>query len=169
MTRVEKNGSQVLAVRQLAQRGLRVLCASSICVIAIVSPLQLSADQASTGDASLIVEVAGWQKAVGQVGIAVYNSRDTWLDDKATFRTTLMETRGTNVEWEFAKLPKGDYAVAAFHDVNNDGKLNRNLLGIPSEPYGFSNGVRGRFGPARWEQARISVTDGTMRIVIAVK
>ncbi|MDR9373408.1 MAG: DUF2141 domain-containing protein [Schleiferiaceae bacterium] len=40
-------------------------------------------------------------------------------------------------------LPAGRYAVAAFHDENGNEKLDRAWNGMPQEPYGFSNGVRG--------------------------
>ena len=40
-------------------------------------------------------------------------------------------------------LPAGRYAVAAFHDENGNEKLDRAWSGMPQEPYGFSNGVRG--------------------------
>ena len=43
----------------------------------------------------------------------------------------------------FAGLPPGDYAVAAFHDADGNGELGTNILGIPTEGYGFSNGAPG--------------------------
>ena len=47
-------------------------------------------------------------------------------------------------------------AVAAYHDENNDGQLNRNRLGIPSERYGFSRNARGMTGPPSFQQCVIS-------------
>lgn len=35
-------------------------------------------------------------------------------------------------------LPEGVYAVACFVDENGNGKIDKNWLGIPSEPYCFS-------------------------------
>lgn len=45
------------------------------------------------------------------------------------------------------------YAVIVSHDLNANGKLDRNLLGIPSEPYGFSNNPSTRFGPPGFDKA----------------
>ena len=53
------------------------------------------------------------------------------------------------------QLPKGDYSVAIYQDVNNDKELNTNLVGIPKEPYGFSNNVMGAFGPPSFEAAKV--------------
>jgi uncharacterized protein (DUF2141 family) len=44
-------------------------------------------------------------------------------------------------------LDPGQYAIILFHDENGNGKLDRNALGVPTEPYGFSNNVRGFLGP----------------------
>jgi uncharacterized protein (DUF2141 family) len=45
------------------------------------------------------------------------------------------------------KVKPGSYAVAAYHDENNNDKLDKAFTGIPNEKYGFSNNVRGIFGP----------------------
>ncbi|MDZ7848305.1 MAG: DUF2141 domain-containing protein [Owenweeksia sp.] len=45
-------------------------------------------------------------------------------------------------------LPTGNYTIKAYHDLNNNEELDRNTLGIPQEPYGFSNNARGTFRPA---------------------
>ena len=42
----------------------------------------------------------------------------------------------TVIHWE--ALAFGTYALALFHDVNDNGKLDKNALGIPVEPYAFS-------------------------------
>jgi uncharacterized protein (DUF2141 family) len=51
------------------------------------------------------------------------------------------------------KIPYGKYAVTIFHDVNGDTELNSNFMGIPKEPYGFSNNPRAMFGPPSFEQS----------------
>lgn len=53
-------------------------------------------------------------------------------------------------------VPEGIYAAAAFHDQNGDEELNYFFI-IPVEPYGFSNNVRGMFGPASFNDAKFSI------------
>ncbi len=55
--------------------------------------------------------------------------------------------------WQLARLPAGTYAVKAFLDLDRDGVLDRGRGGRPTEPYGFSNGARRRFGPPPWRAA----------------
>lgn len=52
----------------------------------------------------------------------------------------------------------GIYAVAAFHDDNQDQKLNTMfLLGVPLEPYGFSNDARSLFSSPDFTQAQFKL------------
>lgn len=44
-------------------------------------------------------------------------------------------------------LPQGKFAISAFHDANGNKKLDKNIMGLPTEKYGFSNDARGTFGP----------------------
>ena len=53
----------------------------------------------------------------------------------------------------FNDISSGTYAVAIFHDENNDQKMNSNSLGVPKEGYGFSNNVTGAFGPPSFRRA----------------
>lgn len=52
----------------------------------------------------------------------------------------------------FENLKTGTYAVRYFHDENESGKLDTNLLGKPVEGYGFSNNVFAKFGPPSFDK-----------------
>ena len=71
----------------------------------------------------------------------------------------------------FPDLLPGDYAVAAFHDADDDGELNTHIVGAPTEGYGFSNGARGFMGPPSFEAAAVSIgpDDEPARIVVPIR
>ena len=58
-------------------------------------------------------------------------------------------------------VPHGEYAIAVFVDVNGNGKMDKNFLGIPKEQYGFSNNVMGRMAAPTFDQAKFEVTGPT--------
>jgi uncharacterized protein (DUF2141 family) len=58
-------------------------------------------------------------------------------------------------------VPHGEYAIAVFVDVNGNGKMDKNFLGIPKEQYGFSNNVMGKMAAPSFEMAKFSVTGPT--------
>jgi uncharacterized protein (DUF2141 family) len=66
-------------------------------------------------------------------------------------------------------IPFGKYAVSVFHDENSNEILDSNLFKIPTEPYGFSNNARGRFGPPDFEDTRINFSSDTQIFEISLK
>ena len=62
-------------------------------------------------------------------------------------------------------LSPGRYAVRYYHDENQNGKMETNLVGKPTEGYGFSNNVIGKFGPPPFEKWLFEVT-GDKKIVL---
>ncbi|MGL5795737.1 MAG: DUF2141 domain-containing protein, partial [Waterburya sp.] len=54
-------------------------------------------------------------------------------------------------------LHLGSYALAIFHDVNGDGELNRDFLGIPQEGFGFSQNPEIYTSPPSFEESVVSI------------
>jgi uncharacterized protein (DUF2141 family) len=54
-------------------------------------------------------------------------------------------------------------------DENANGKMDSNVIGIPIEPYAFSNDASGNFGPPTFEQAKFVVTKDAKKITINIK
>src|SRR6266436_3863096 len=122
----------------------------------------------SGGQATVIVKVTGLRSETGQVKIAVFNSSEKWLGEQPVYSSTINVDSQT-VTWRINDVPYGDYGVAVFHDENSNGKMDKNVLGIPLEPYGFSNNVRITFGPPKWEEAKFTVKGSTAEVSIGVK
>ena len=56
-------------------------------------------------------------------------------------------------------VPAGTYAIRLFLDVNNNQKLDKNLFGKPTEPFGFSNNPMIRFKMPTLDKISFSVKD----------
>jgi uncharacterized protein (DUF2141 family) len=105
--------------------------------------------------ADLTVDVAGLANARGTVMVAVFDSAGHFL--KQPLRTAAVAAQPGQVQLLINDLAPGDYAVSLFQDENGNGKLDKNLVGMPIEPYGFSNDAAGSNGPPGFEQARVQV------------
>jgi uncharacterized protein (DUF2141 family) len=68
----------------------------------------------------------------------------------------------------FSNLEPGRYAAIAFHDENDNGKLDQNFLGVPNEPYGFSNDAQGFLAPPAFDAAAMALGGGNEAIRIAL-
>lgn len=114
--------------------------------------------------ASTLAQAAGIEVRVsavgpkGKVNVAVCD-RERFLKECA-YSASVAATPGTTTV-TVPNVPPGTWAVLAYQDENGNGKLDRNLLGIPSENYGFSRDAAGRFGPPTFEQAAIEVGEAT--------
>jgi uncharacterized protein (DUF2141 family) len=84
----------------------------------------------SGGQATLILKVTGLRSEKGQVKIAVFNSSEKWLGEQPIYSSTINVDSQT-VTWRINDVPHGDYGVAVFHDENSNGKMDKNVLGIP--------------------------------------
>lgn len=78
------------------------------------------------------------------------------------------QARAGTVGLRIRNVKPGSYAIAAFHDVNGNGRLDRNFIGMPNEPYGFSNNVSRRGRPS-FEAARIVVNEPATTVVISIR
>lgn len=104
--------------------------------------------------------------AGGTLRVALCPNEGAFGTDKGCTLHTA-KASGSPVLLRIDDLVPGAYAIKIFHDVNDNGKLNTNWLGIPTEPYGFSNDAMGTFGPPSFEQARFTV--GTKQTTIRIR
>jgi uncharacterized protein (DUF2141 family) len=124
--------------------------------------LLLAASQASASD--LTIHVDDVKAAGGRIEVALYSSAGAFLKTAAGAAGTAASREANTVVLK--DLPAGDYAFAVFHDANWNGKLDRNLVGIPTEDYAFSNNALGTMGPPSFEQAcfTLPATGATLRV-----
>lgn len=104
---------------------------------------------------SVTVKVNGLKSNDGQVFIALYNSEEDWLENVFKGTTSAISEKTCTVVFE--DIPNGIYAVSIFHDENNNGKMDKNFMGIPKEDYGCSNDASGFMGPPKWKDAKFDL------------
>lgn len=93
----------------------------------------------------------------GNMMVAVYNSEGDFM--KKHYDVKKAKITGKEVVVVFENVKPGEYAVTLFQDLNENLKLDTNLVGMPKEPYGFSNNVMGNMGPPSFEQAKVKVDE----------
>ena len=66
-------------------------------------------------------------------------------------------------------LAPGEWAIALTQDLNENDLVDRNMLGIPTEPYGFSNNVRPHFRAPTFDDCRFPVGGRALTVTISMK
>ena len=93
---------------------------------------------ASGQAATLHVTVEKIRNDSQPVRVLLFNSPDSFPDEELCFKAhATRATKGTAVV-EFTDVSPGMYAIMAYHDENEDHRLNRVLGMWPSEGYGLS-------------------------------
>ena len=87
--------------------------------------------------------------------VALYADEAAYTAARQTMGSMLPATAG-EVRAVFAGLPDGRYGIAVFHDIDGDEKLGTNLLGYPTEPFGFGNDAEVRFSRPAFRRHRDS-------------
>ena len=114
---------------------------------------------------NLTVSVSGLKSNTGTVKVGLYNSDETFL--KSTYKSIVSEIKNNEVTVTFIGIPEGEYGISAYQDENNNGKLDRNAMGIPSEDYACSNNAKGFMGPPLFSDAKFNVDkDAKINIVL---
>lgn len=107
---------------------------------------------------TLTVNLKGFKSDKGAVEVALFDQATAFptKPEKAIAKQRAPITSGTATV-EFRDLKQGTYAVSAYHDVNNNGKMDANFIGIPKEPTGASNDAKGRMGPPSFKDAQFTL------------
>jgi uncharacterized protein (DUF2141 family) len=132
----------------------------ALCAAALLAPLGALA-------ADLSLSVADGPAADATLYVALYDSAAGFAGSQSLAAQTVPMRAGT-ARLVFPGLAPGRYAVRAFADENGNGKLDTNLLGMPTERYGFSNDAKGNRGAPDFEAAAIGV-DADLQTVIHLR
>lgn len=111
--------------------------------------------------ADLTIEVQGIRSGDGHLYVAVHapETKETFPSGSGNVAGLRQPARIGSLRFVLRDLSPGRYAVSAFHDENDNGKLDTKLFGIPSEGYGFANDPNTTFGPPKFEAAAVTVDD----------
>ena len=134
--------------------------ARALCAAALLAPLGALA-------ADLSLSFADGPAADATLYVALYDSAAGFTGSQSLASQTVPMRAGT-ARLVFPGLAPGRYAVRAFADENGNGKLDTNLLGMPTERYGFSNDAKGNRGAPDFEAAAIGV-DADLQTVIHLR
>lgn len=110
--------------------------------------------------ADAIVLAVRSEAGVGRdVRLTIYDNPSTFLETPAARLQAKVGADGLAVV-ELRDLTPGEYSFVAYLDENGDGKLNRNALGKPKEPFIFSNDVKPKLKRPSFDETKVFVAPG---------
>lgn len=104
---------------------------------------------------ALQLTVTNLKVKTGRVWIGIYTNETDFLDrEKARLVEIKVNKKGA-VKIAIDSLNYGsEYALAIFHDEDDNGEMNLNWLGLPSEPWAFSGEPKTRLRLPKFEEVK---------------
>lgn len=119
---------------------------------AVSSPTALQSEASKSQPAARLV-ISNVRPGQGSVKVAIFADASSFPHPTAASQA--FDLPATNPTLETTLPPMAQFAIAVYQDINADGELNRTRLGVPVEPFGFSNNAMGNRGPPSFAQAAI--------------
>ena len=124
---------------------------------------------ADSVEGDLVIHASGFADSSGQAVANLFFDGENVLEKPhAKISANIQAGMAT---MSFPHVPYGRYAVTVFHDKNGNNEIDHNILHMPSEPLGFSNGFKlGLFsGLPSYEKLHFEFSAGTKPLDIVVK
>lgn len=100
----------------------------------------------------------------GRLVVTAYDSKKTWLK-KPFAQEIAAPVEGAVVRF---LLPEGSFAFQVFHDLDDNGRMKTNFIGIPREPTGVSNDAKGKFGPPKYKDAAVEIGADPVEVTLTL-
>ncbi|MCU0458403.1 MAG: DUF2141 domain-containing protein [Bacteroidales bacterium] len=111
----------------------------------------------------LTLEITGIKKDGGKLHISFFNSEKSY-DGRKIYYSIIANSIAETLSMPIT-LPAGGYVISMYQDKNGNGELDSNFLGIPREPFGFSN-YAGKSAPGSFDKLKVIVNDTTKTITV---
>jgi len=94
----------------------------------------------------------------GKLYVQIFKGEQNYKQEKA-YNATIVKAKEGKIIVTFNDLEVGDYAIRYFHDENDNGEMDTNFFGFPTEGYGFSNTGKIKYGPPSYKEMSFQVTE----------
>ncbi|WP_144604350.1 DUF2141 domain-containing protein [Algoriphagus algorifonticola] len=114
--------------------------------------------------ASISLTVSNCRSNQGMVRILIFDQESGFPDNrKKALKSISLPIKNQESKIAILDLKPGKYSISTFHDEDENGELNKNPFGYPSEKYGFSNNPRVIFTPPSFEKCSFELKANQVR------
>lgn len=127
-----------------------------------------SGEEAKSGGSGkpLTVIIKNLASATAPVTVSVYGTKNKFPAPKHELKIYKFKPHGKSLTAKISDLKYGTYAIATYQDVNKNGKIDQNLIGIPKEPYAFSNNYEPTIKAPNFDDCRFDYNEKSCLINI---
>ncbi|HYC04528.1 MAG TPA: DUF2141 domain-containing protein [Azospirillaceae bacterium] len=140
-------------------------------VSAAVAPPSMPEDACvGDGQVRLRLELGGVRSSKGQLVVTVYPDDEKRFLAKGGKVARVRVLASAPATVACVPVPaSGKYAIAVYHDENDNRKFDRTMVGLPAEGYGFSNDAETTLGLPKFEAVLFAADKGENKLSIRMK
>ncbi len=131
----------------------------------LVCALCFAAPRSQTQKRSVQITITNITTSSGTIVLSAHDSEESFKKRKPV-QTVRVPASVPSVTIELSLAP-GECAFCVFHDTNGDGDLNAGFMGIPKEPFGFSN-YDGKGPPGNFKKHKVAIPAGTEALALEI-
>lgn len=115
-------------------------------LLLLIGTIILFAAQMQPQNGKLNVRFENLKSNEGKVMVALFEGKEN-LAKKESTQKAILNIENNCAYWNLDSIAEGTYIITAFHDENDNNKLDTGIMGIPVEGYALSNNTVAKMGP----------------------
>lgn len=116
----------------------------------------------SENRANIEISITNFNNDKGYAVVALFKTEKGFPDNtKDAFMVKRIKVASKKATCIFKNIEYGNYAIAVYHDANNNRKLDNNFFGIPTEGLAVSNNIETSWTAPTFKEAQFSVENST--------
>jgi uncharacterized protein (DUF2141 family) len=97
--------------------------------------------------------------------VGIYKSDVKFLYKESRLKEYTFIPNGNELTIHITDVCYGEYAIAVYQDENSNGKFDKNFIGMPKEPYAFSNNFAPKIKAPSYDDCKFKY-DSTANILV---
>jgi uncharacterized protein (DUF2141 family) len=119
------------------------MASMAVAAVWLVEPARAESPVATAkATANLTIHIEWISPRGGMLRLGIYDAAHYPDDNSEPVAAADVPATGNAVTVSLKDLPPGRYAIESFQDINGNGRMDTSWLGLPLEPYGFSQDAR---------------------------
>ncbi len=113
------------------------------------------------------IEFSGIKTEKGTLRMGLFKSKDAFEKEKP-FEFFVVEKTGfkNGSLTQSFQFPKGEYAISVWDDANDNGKMDKTIVGIPKEGYGFGDYIHKSFSKPNYDDFKMKISNTNQKVQV---
>ncbi|MBP6620140.1 MAG: DUF2141 domain-containing protein [Leadbetterella sp.] len=115
----------------------------------------------------VVVNITNIKQLKGNIRVAFYKKGSAFpREGSITYAKEVKVSKLGEMSLSFIDIPFGEYAIAVFQDKNQNQKIDKNFVGYPTEPFGFSKNFKPKFSEPDFSDCNVVISSNNNSFTI---